>query len=124
MESYPWNTGAVVIVIVNDMVEFATMGRTSTVARTKTRRMARSTMDGEVINTVALNHYSLLQESCTFEVEKIAYRHQRHSCTRREVKAEHLTVRSPRAYFSRCAPCSTVVSHFMFHPLHLPWLKT
>ena len=28
MESYLWNTGAIVIVIVNDMVEFATLGRT------------------------------------------------------------------------------------------------
>ena len=34
MESDPWNTRAFVIVIVNDMVETATMGRTPTMART------------------------------------------------------------------------------------------
>ena len=51
MESHPWNTGAVVIVIVivNDMVEFATLGRFSTVARGATRRVARSAMVGEMV---------------------------------------------------------------------------
>ena len=34
---HPWNTGAVVIIIVNDMVEFATLGKSSTVARVATR---------------------------------------------------------------------------------------
>ena len=33
MESCPWNSGAVVIVFVNDLVEFATLGKSSTVAR-------------------------------------------------------------------------------------------
>ena len=61
------NTGAVVIVIVNDMVEFATVGRTSTVARMATRRM-------EISNGGRSRKYSrseplpLVQESCTFEI--------------------------------------------------------
>ena len=54
MESYPLNTGAVVIVIVIDMVEFATMGSTSTLA---TRRMAGPAMVEEVMSTVVLSHY-------------------------------------------------------------------
>ena len=29
----------------------------------------------------------------------------------------------PRKNVSRCAPCSTVVSHCTFHPMHLHWLK-
>ena len=33
MESCPWNSGAIVIVFVNDLVEFATLGKSSTVAR-------------------------------------------------------------------------------------------
>ena len=67
----------------------------------------------------------LLQESCTFYLfEKVfAFRHQRMSCTRRGGKTEHLTGRSTHAYFSRCAPCSTVVSHFTFHSMHVHWLK-
>ena len=33
MESCPWNSGAIVIVFVNDLVEFATLGKSSTVAK-------------------------------------------------------------------------------------------
>ena len=33
MESCPWNSGAIVIVFVNDLVEYATLGKSSTVAR-------------------------------------------------------------------------------------------
>ena len=39
------------------------------------------------------------------------------------LKTEHLTGCSANAYFSRCAPCCTVVSHLPFHPMHLHWLN-
>ena len=32
------------------------------------------------------------------------------------LKTEHRTGRSTHAYFSHCAPCGTVVSHFPFRP--------
>ena len=58
------------------------------------RRMARSTMVGRVSATVPFMPLAfLLQESCTFvffHKNIFAYRHQRLSCTRREVKTEHL----------------------------------
>ena len=44
----PVEPGAVVIVLANDMVEFATLGKSLTVARVATTRMARSAMVGEV----------------------------------------------------------------------------
>ena len=43
------------VVMVNDMVEFATMGKSLSVARVGKRSMARSAMVGEMVDTVALS---------------------------------------------------------------------
>ena len=69
--------------------------------------IARSAMVGEMVNTIALSPHFFCK---------------RMSCMRRGVKTEHLTGRSTHVYFL-VAPCSTVVSHFTFHPMHLHWLK-
>ena len=101
-------------------------GRTSTVAKMTTRRMARSAMVGEVGKYSRSEPLRFLHESCSFVFlyRDFAYGHVRVSCTRLEVKTAHLTGQSTHAYVSRCAPRSTVVSHFTFHPMHLHGLKT
>ena len=121
MDSPPWNRGAVVIVsvIVNDMVESETLGRVAT------RRMARSAIVGEMVSTIALNpHFFCIVWHIHLFVLKFSLGDVS-ECRARdgEVKTELLTGRSAHAYFSRCAPCSTVVSYlFKFHPMHLQWL--
>ena len=111
MDSYPWNTGAVVIV--NDMVESAAMGTNpNNVENDINGSNDKIGMDGRN-GTNEYRFPELLKSLCKcqpvdFFVGHSAYKHKRVSCTRRRVTTEHLTGRSTHAYFSRCAPCGTV----------------
>ena len=122
--AHQWNTGVAVIVIVKDMVEYATLVKSSTVARVATRWVARSKVVGDVVNTVALS-LLFFEKCCTFVLvfflSDFVYRHWRLSCTRRKVKTEHFVAHSTHAFF--LVAHSTVVSHLTFHPMHLLWLK-
>ena len=107
MESYPWNTGAVVIVIVDDdMVEPATMAITP--KNDKIGRNGRNRTNEQRFPESRNNFANFFASQSIFLLD-IACRHYRMSCTRRGVETEHFTGRSTHAYFSRCAPCCTVV---------------
>ena len=107
-ESYRWNTGAVVIVIVNDMVGCATIGRTPTMARTTS--MARTTrltwMAG--MGRTSTDFLNCQSRFAIFFLLDISRTDISDCRAHGGVKTEHLTGRSTHADFARCAPCSTV----------------
>ena len=98
---------SLVIVIVNDTVEFTTMGRIPTMDRTtsmaRTTRLAKLAVT-ERMSTDFLNcqsHFTnVFASQSMFFCGHFKYRHYRMSCTRRAVKTEHLTGRSTHIFFS------------------------
>ena len=54
------------------LVQYATLGMSSTVASVATRRMARSAIVGDEVHSVALSPHLFLQEPCTFVFFKIS----------------------------------------------------
>ena len=83
IESYPWNTGAVVIVIVNEMVEFATSGKifnSGENGNKKNGKISNGERNGEYSRSTSFAK-SLAHFVVVFE--DFAYRHWRMSCTRR-----------------------------------------
>ena len=119
MPVHPWNTSAVVIV--NDMVEFASLGKSSIVARAATKWVARSKM----LEKLSVQSLWVLASVCNslhirgFFFLEFAYNNKRMPCWRLWVKREHFTGRSAHNDFPHCAPC--VTSHVS--SLHQHWLK-